>query len=71
MKQPYKHELREEITQLKEDLYTAMDGLEDKELFYKLASKNMGYYHWYFEREAEKQIMTRFEVNVGGVLTHN
>lgn len=57
MNVPTKQQLRDEIEQLKEDLYTAMDGLDNKDLFYKLASKNMGYYHWYFEREAEKRIM--------------
>lgn len=62
MKQPYKHELRSEIAQLKEDLYTAMDGLDNTDLFYKLASKNVGYYHWYFEKEASRNIEQKFNV---------
>jgi|GEM_PF-5609066 len=60
MNKPTKQSLYSEVDRLRNDLYEAMNGLDDKELFYKLAVHNPDYYHWYFEKEAEKQIFANY-----------
>jgi hypothetical protein len=59
MKQPYKHELREEIAQLREDLFTLIEACKDNDVLFPILVRNKWYYPMKFEREAEDEILKR------------
>lgn len=60
MNVPTKQQLRDEIAQLREDLFTMIEASGDADLLYPILERNQWYYVTKFNRDTEREILEKY-----------